>query len=56
MGGKGENQRFQKVKPGSFCEKTYAQVAKLITGPGSNICNECITICNEILATDSPSE
>ena len=34
----------------SFCNKTQAQVRKLIAGPnGTYICDECIWICNEIL-------
>ena len=34
----------------SFCNKTQAQVRKLIAGPnGTYICDECIGICNEIL-------
>ena|SRR2546425_1257615 len=33
----------------SFCGKTYAEVAKLITGAEGNICNECISVCNEVL-------
>jgi hypothetical protein len=36
----------------SFCGKTYAEVAKLITGAEGNICNECVGICNEILADE----
>ena len=36
----------------SFCGKTYAEVAKLITGSEGNICNECVGICNEILANE----
>ena len=40
----------------SFCGKTYAEVAKLITGAEGNICNECIAICNEVLAEQTHSE
>ena len=36
----------------SFCGKTASQVDKLITGPSVHICNECINICNAILAED----
>ena len=33
----------------SFCNKTQAQVRKLIAGPnGTYICDECIGICSEI--------
>ena len=34
----------------SFCNKTQAQVRKLIAGPdGAYICDECIGICSEIM-------
>ena len=34
----------------SFCNKTQAQVRKLIAGPnGTYICDECIGICSEII-------
>ena len=29
----------------SFCGKTELQVSKMVTGPGVNICNECIALC-----------
>jgi ATP-dependent Clp protease ATP-binding subunit ClpX len=34
----------------SFCGKSHDRVAKLIAGPGVYICNECVGLCNEILA------
>lgn len=37
----------------SFCGKLRHDIAKMIAGPNVNICNECIEICNEILADDS---
>ncbi|MBO5461269.1 MAG: ATP-dependent Clp protease ATP-binding subunit ClpX, partial [Ruminococcus sp.] len=34
----------------SFCNKSQAQVRKMIAGPnGAYICDECIEICNEII-------
>jgi len=36
----------------SFCGKDAAQVRKLITGPSVHICDECVGMCNEILAED----
>jgi ATP-dependent Clp protease ATP-binding subunit ClpX len=33
----------------SFCGKSADSVAKLITGPSVHICNECVSMCNEIL-------
>jgi hypothetical protein len=37
----------------SFCQKTQAEVQKLIAGPEAYICNECISLCNEILMEES---
>lgn len=34
----------------SFCGKTEKQVKRLIAGPGVYICDECIDLCNEIVA------
>ncbi|AZN29758.1 ATP-dependent Clp protease ATP-binding subunit ClpX [Flaviflexus salsibiostraticola] len=36
----------------SFCQKSQRQVKKLITGSGAYICNECIELCNEIIAEE----
>jgi 3-deoxy-D-manno-octulosonate 8-phosphate phosphatase (KDO 8-P phosphatase) len=36
----------------SFCGKTQSAVSKLFAGPTVFICNECVDICLEILATD----
>ena len=33
----------------SFCSKDQTKVRKVIAGPTSNICDECIELCNEIL-------
>ena len=35
----------------SFCGKSQKQVKKLIAGPGVYICDECIDLCNEIIAS-----
>ncbi|HIH8192953.1 TPA: ClpX C4-type zinc finger protein [Yersinia enterocolitica] len=32
----------------SFCKKPESE-ARIITGPAVNICNECVSLCNEIL-------
>ena len=42
----------------SFCGKSQRQVKKLIAGPGVYICDECIDLCNEIIAkhTGQPME
>lgn len=33
----------------SFCGKTQEQVQRLVAGPGVYICDECVTLCNEII-------
>jgi ATP-dependent Clp protease ATP-binding subunit ClpX len=33
----------------SFCGKSHAEVKKLIAGPGVYICDNCITVCKNIL-------
>ena len=45
----------------SFCNKTQAQVRKMIAGPnGAYICDECVDVCAEIieeeLAYENPSD
>lgn len=35
----------------SFCIKPAAEVAKVIAGPGVYICDECVDLCVNILAT-----
>lgn len=34
----------------SFCGKGHDEVKKLIAGPSVYICNECVALCNEIIA------
>ena len=36
----------------SFCGKSQDQVRRLVAGPGAYICNECIALCQEIVADD----
>ncbi|MDO5142989.1 MAG: ATP-dependent Clp protease ATP-binding subunit ClpX [bacterium] len=38
----------------SFCSKTQTQVRRLVAGPNVFICNECIALCQEIIADDLP--
>ena len=40
----------------SFCGKSEISVNKLIKGNGVNICNECISLCNEILDEEKLKE
>src|SRR5262249_39044855 len=37
----------------SFCGKADASVDRLIAGPGVYICNECVGLCNQLLARES---
>lgn len=34
----------------SFCGKKQEEVAQLIAGPGPAICDECVRLCNDVLA------
>ena len=36
----------------SFCGKPQSQVKRLISGSGVYICNECISLCQDILAAE----
>lgn len=40
----------------SFCGKSQDQVRKLVAGPNVYICDECITLCNEIIMEEFGSE
>ena len=37
----------------SFCGKSQHEVTKLIAGPTAFICNECVDLCNDIIADDA---
>jgi len=53
-----ERQRQADIRSGfdvllcSFCGKGKDEVKQLIAGPNMFICNECVAICNEILADE----
>jgi len=36
----------------SFCGKSQKEVRALIAGPNVYICNECLELCNDIMATE----
>ena len=36
----------------SFCNKSQREVKKLIAGPTVYICDECIALCNDIIAEE----
>lgn len=40
----------------SFCGKSQKEVKKLIAGPGVYICDECIDLCNDIIAEERERE
>ena len=51
--GKQRRRKRGKADPAcSFCGKSQKQVKKLIGSPGVYICDECIDLCNEILAEE----
>jgi len=40
----------------SFCGKSQEEVKKLIAGPTVYICDECIELCNDIIAEETKLE
>jgi ClpX C4-type zinc finger len=36
----------------SFCGKSQDQVVRLVAGPGVYICDECVGLCNQIIAEE----
>lgn len=36
----------------SFCGKSQREVKKLVAGPSVYICEECVSLCNEIISSD----
>ena len=40
----------------SFCNRTQEEVRKLIAGPSVYICDECIDLCNDIIAEEVDSD
>jgi ClpX C4-type zinc finger len=40
----------------SFCRKDQDAVAKLVAGPGVYICNECVHLCDLIIAEEQVRE
>ena len=40
----------------SFCGKEQAKVKKLIAGPNTYICNECVDLCNDILGEEDKND
>ncbi|MBU1610463.1 MAG: AAA family ATPase, partial [Proteobacteria bacterium] len=50
----------QKIGPGelacSFCSKGQSEVQRLIAGPDVYICDECVNLCNDIMAQEAVTE
>ena len=40
----------------SFCGKSQKEVKKLVAGPSVYICEECIGLCNDIIAEEVEAE
>lgn len=40
----------------SFCAKPLAELRQLIAGPGVSICDECVSLCVNILAERAPQQ
>ena len=39
----------------SFCGKSEHEIAKLVAGPGGiHICDECVAVCQVVMAGDTP--
>lgn len=36
----------------SFCAKSQVEVVKMVSGPGVLICNECVKLCESIMAVE----
>ena len=45
-----------KVISCSFCGKSSNEVERIIIGPGVNICNECISLCCDLLEDEGLME
>ena len=43
-----------KVARCSFCGKSESMVQRLIEGPGVFICDECISLCNDLISQSTP--
>ncbi|HZW24938.1 MAG TPA: ATP-dependent Clp protease ATP-binding subunit ClpX [Gallionella sp.] len=52
----GDNKSGDKLLYCSFCGKSQHEVRKLIAGPSVFVCDECITLCNDIMREESQAE
>ncbi|MDB9786897.1 ATP-dependent Clp protease ATP-binding subunit ClpX [Bacteriovoracaceae bacterium] len=53
MGTKDRSGGYNTTLSCNFCGKSQKEVKKLIAGPGTYICDECIELCNDIIYEDS---
>ena len=51
-----DNKSGEKLLYCSFCGKSQHEVRKLIAGPSVFVCDECITLCNDIMREEIQSE
>ncbi|MFL5321428.1 MAG: ATP-dependent Clp protease ATP-binding subunit ClpX, partial [Myxococcaceae bacterium] len=56
MAGKNVDKRDNQTLCCSFCGKSQKEVKKLIAGPTVYICDECIGLCNDIIAEEIDRE
>ena len=47
------DERVGKLVKCSFCGKPQDQVRRIVAGPGVYICDECVSLCQEIVAEDT---
>jgi ClpX C4-type zinc finger len=40
----------------SFCLKSDTEVAKMVAGPAVFVCNECVDLCGQVIASSTESE
>ncbi len=52
----GDKKSGDKLLYCSFCGKSQHEVKKLIAGPSVFVCDECITLCNDIMREEIQSE
>ena len=51
-----DNKSGEKLLYCSFCGKSQHEVKKLIAGPSVFVCDECITLCNDIMREEIQGE
>ncbi len=54
--GKGPQLHAESELMCTFCGKRQSGVAKIITGPVANICDECVGTCSRLIAEQNEPE